>query len=87
MFQSTQEIVRPSAADYRLPIPQPAKGIMAMRRYGNARLAREIRYSAQRVSRVLNGYDKASQQFMERTSKALNLPIEELFRPGGRNGY
>jgi transcriptional regulator with XRE-family HTH domain len=58
-----------------------------MRRYTNLRLAREIHYSVQRVSRVLNGYDKASQTFMDACSKALDLPIDELFRTGGRNGY
>jgi hypothetical protein len=69
------------------PAPQPARGVMAMRRYTNLRLAREIHYSVQRVSRVLNGYDKASQPFMEDTSRGLDLSIEELFRPGGRDGF
>ena len=69
------------------PAPQPAIGIIAMRKIGNAQLAKKIHYSPQRTSRVLNGYDTASERFMEACSQALDMPIEELFRPGGRDGF
>ena len=86
MFQSTQETVRPPAPDYGLPIPQPAKGIITMRRIGNAQLARQIGLSPQRTSRILNGYDNASERFMDACSQTLDMPIDELLRPEGRNG-
>ena len=71
----------------RYPDPHPIKGIMTMRRIGNDQLARQIGLSPQRTSRVLNGYDNASEKFMEDCSQVLDMPIGELFRPLGRHGF
>jgi hypothetical protein len=59
---------------------------MALCRYGNAKLAHEIGYSAQRTSRLLNGYENVPVKFMDAVSETLGLPVEELFRPEGHHG-
>jgi hypothetical protein len=85
--QSTRNPIQPPTPTDGLPIPQPAKAIMAGRRYGNDKLARNISKSPQRTSRVINGYVNASDAFMKAVSQALDRPVEDLFRPGGRHGF
>jgi transcriptional regulator with XRE-family HTH domain len=84
--QSSRKPGPPKRTD-KLPHPQPPNGVTALRRPVNAQLARRIQNSPQRTSRVLNGYDNASERFMDACAQALDMPIDQLFRPEGRNGY
>ena len=64
------------------PEPQPAKGILALKRISNAAVARRLGKSQQWVSRVLNGYAPAPEVFRASLAELLGIPEEELFRPG-----
>jgi hypothetical protein len=43
--------------------------------------------SPQWTCTIINGWEDASEAFMEACSQALDMPIGELFRSGGRNGF
>jgi hypothetical protein len=62
----------------RLPDPQPLDRHPALSRIG---------LSPQRTSRVINRHDNASEALMEACSQLFDMPIDELFNRGGRDGF
>jgi hypothetical protein len=59
---------------------------MALPRIGKTQLAQQLKLSPQWTSRIVNGWANATQPFTEACSQALDMPIDELFRPGGHQG-
>lgn len=62
------------------PVPQPAKGILAMQRTSNARVARLYGCSPHYVGRVLNGYEKPPARFELFLSELTGQSTSTLFR-------
>lgn len=63
-----------------MPTPQPAKGILALRRLTNRRVAIATNRSEQYVGRVLNGWQAPSQEFRAAVAELVGLPESTLFR-------
>lgn len=63
------------------PIPQPAKGILAMRRIRNVDVAAATGRSHHYVGRVLNGWQAPSPEFRAAVAELVSLPENALFRP------
>ena len=61
-------------------MPQPAKGVLAMRRIPVRRVAVKLGCSQEWDGRVLNGLVPAPATFRAGLSQMLDLPEEELFR-------
>lgn len=62
--------------------PQPAKGVLALRRISNRDVARELDLSEIWVGRVLNGHAPPPESFRKGLADLLWLPEEQLFRDG-----
>lgn len=62
------------------PIPQPAKGILALRRITNVELAAATSRSHHYVGRVLNGWQAPSPEFRAAVADLVGLPESALFR-------
>ena len=71
----------------RRPDPQPIKGVRVLRGITNQQLARMIGRSPTWTCTVLNGWEQASEAFMQDAAEALGVPLDDLFRPGGRDGF
>jgi len=69
------------------PKPQPIKGILVNRSISQQQFARMIDRSPQWTCTIINGWEDASETFMEVCSQVLDMPIGELFRRGGRDGF
>ncbi len=69
------------------PEPQPAKGVLALRRISNAAIARRLGISQQWTSRVLNGHAAAPEAFRAALAELLDTPEEELFREQSGNKH
>jgi hypothetical protein len=87
MQRSVLKSIHQSAPFDRDPDPQPLDGHPALPRIGNTQLARQVKLSRQWTSRIVNAWVNASEAFMDTASKALGMPIDELFRPWGCNGF
>lgn len=64
-----------------VPVPQPAKALIAMRRRTLTSLAHELGVSHHYLGRVLNGYVPPSARIRRGLAVALGVPEEMLFRP------
>ncbi len=64
------------------PSPQPAKGVVAMRRVTNCEIADRLGISHQYVSKVLNGHAPPSERFRYGLAQMLGVPEAELFDTG-----
>lgn len=62
------------------PIPQPAKGILALRRITNVQVAAAANLSHHYVGRVLNGWQAPSAEFRSAVADLVGLPESALFR-------
>ena len=62
------------------PIPQPAKGVLALRRISNRAVARHLQCSETWVGRVLLGQQPPPATFRRALAEMLGLPENELFR-------
>jgi hypothetical protein len=69
----------------RVPVPQPAKGVLAIRRITNIEVARSLDppVSPHYVGRVLNGFDQPSPRLRAAVVALTGLPEEALFRRSG----
>lgn len=65
--------------------PQPAKGILALRRITNRQVASSLGCSTAWVGRVLNGHVEPPERFRQALSSLLDTPISELFREEAEN--
>ncbi len=61
------------------PHPQPARGVIAMRRLSIRAVAKQIGHNEHWVGRVLNGYGRPSPEFRRALSELLGVPESELF--------
>jgi hypothetical protein len=71
----------------RRPKPQPIRGVLAVRDISNLQFAGMIGRSPQWVSTVLKGWVNPSESLMQDSSRVLDVPVEELFWPGGSDGF
>lgn len=62
------------------PVPQPAKGILAVRRVTNVQIATATNRSSHYVGRVLNGWQAPSAEFRSAVAELVGLPESALFR-------
>jgi transcriptional regulator with XRE-family HTH domain len=62
------------------PEPQPAKGILALRRITNRQVAQHLGVTPEWVGRVLNGYARPPDRFRAAVSELTGAPEAELFR-------
>lgn len=63
-----------------VPVPQPVKAVIAMRRRTLTSLAAELGVSHHHLGRVVNGYVSPSDRIRQGLAEALNAPQELLFR-------
>jgi len=66
-----------------VPKPQPAKGILALRRITNRELARHLGCTPEWVGRVLNGYVRPPDRLKAAVAELTGAPESELFREEG----
>lgn len=71
----------------RRPKPQPIRGVLAVRDISNIQFARMIGRSPQWVCTVLKGWENPSEELKQDASKALGMPVKELFRPDREDGF
>jgi transcriptional regulator with XRE-family HTH domain len=63
--------------------PLPAKGVLAIRRISNRRVARLYGAHEVYIGRVLNGYERPSPRFRAFLSELLDVSESELFQDSG----
>jgi hypothetical protein len=69
------------------PKPQPIKAILVNLGISQLRFARMIGRSSQWTCTIINGWENASEGLRDACTQALDLPVEELFREDGRDGF
>jgi transcriptional regulator with XRE-family HTH domain len=69
---------------FLIPVPHPAKGILAARRLALTTTAEAVGCNAHTFGRVLNGYVTPWPALRRKLAEFLKLPEEELFRTEAR---